>query len=91
MIIFLSGLQDIPREYYEAARIDGASSWKMFTQITLPLLRPTSFFVLLASLDGVRGFGFSGIRSDLCHDQRRTCKFDVARGFLHLSAGVQIQ
>jgi len=49
MIIFLSGLQDIPREYYEAARIDGASSWKMFTQITLPLLRPTSFFVVLVS------------------------------------------
>jgi multiple sugar transport system permease protein len=49
MIIFLSGLQDIPREYYEAARIDGASSWKMFIQITLPLLRPTSFFVVLVS------------------------------------------
>src|SRR5215469_15398775 len=49
MIIFLSGLQDIPREYYEAAKIDGANSWKMFTQITLPLLRPTSFFVLLVS------------------------------------------
>ena len=49
MIIFLSGLQDIPREYYEAARIDGAGYWKMFTHITLPLLRPTSFFVLLVS------------------------------------------
>jgi multiple sugar transport system permease protein len=49
MIIFLSGLQDIPREYYEAARIDGANSWNMFTQITLPLLRPTSFFVVLVS------------------------------------------
>jgi multiple sugar transport system permease protein len=49
MVIFLSGLQDIPREYYEAARIDGANSWRMFTRITLPLLRPTSFFVLLVS------------------------------------------
>jgi multiple sugar transport system permease protein len=49
MIIFLSGLQEIPREYYEAARIDGANSWAMFTKITLPLLRPTSFFVLLVS------------------------------------------
>jgi len=49
MVIFLSGLQDIPREYYEAAKIDGANSWQMFTQITLPLLRPTSFFVLLVS------------------------------------------
>jgi multiple sugar transport system permease protein len=49
MIIFLSGLQEIPREYYEAARIDGANPWKIFTQITLPLLRPTSFFVILVS------------------------------------------
>ena len=49
MIIFLSGLQEIPREYYEAARIDGAGPWAMFTKITLPLLRPTSFFVLLVS------------------------------------------
>jgi multiple sugar transport system permease protein len=49
MIIFLSGLQEIPREYYEAAKIDGAGPWRMFTSITLPLLRPTSFFVLLVS------------------------------------------
>jgi multiple sugar transport system permease protein len=49
MIIFLSGLQEIPREYYEAAKIDGAGPWKMFTKITLPLLRPTSFFVILVS------------------------------------------
>jgi len=49
MIIFLSGLQEIPREYYEAAKIDGAGPWAMFTKITLPLLQPTSFFVLLVS------------------------------------------
>src|SRR3984893_2801581 len=49
MIIFLSGLQEIPREYYEAAKIDGANPWAMFTNITLPLLRPTSFFVILVS------------------------------------------
>jgi multiple sugar transport system permease protein len=49
MIIFLSGLQEIPKEYYEAARIDGAGPWAMFTKITLPLLRPTSFFVVLVS------------------------------------------
>jgi multiple sugar transport system permease protein len=49
MIIFLSGLQEIPREYYEAARIDGAGPFAMFVKITLPLLRPTSFFVLLVS------------------------------------------
>jgi multiple sugar transport system permease protein len=49
MLIFLGGLQDIPNEYYEAARIDGASPATSFWQITLPLLKPTSFFVLLVS------------------------------------------
>jgi multiple sugar transport system permease protein len=49
MLIFLGGLQDIPKEYYEAARIDGAGPVQSFLQITLPLLRPTSFFVLLVS------------------------------------------
>jgi multiple sugar transport system permease protein len=50
MIIFLAGLQEIPREFYDAARIDGASAPRMFRDITLPLLKPTSFFVLLISL-----------------------------------------
>ena len=49
MLIFLGGLQDIPKEYYEAARIDGAGPIASFYLITLPLLRPTSFFVLLVS------------------------------------------
>ncbi len=49
MIIFLAGLQEIPKEYYEAARIDGAGPWTSFRTITWPLLRPTSFFVLLMS------------------------------------------
>jgi multiple sugar transport system permease protein len=49
MLIFLGGLQDIPREYYEAARIDGAGPAQSFFSITLPLLQPTSFFVLLVS------------------------------------------
>ncbi len=50
MMIFLGGLQDIPREYYEAAEIDGAGRLHRFWYITLPLLRPTSFFILLTSL-----------------------------------------
>ena len=49
MIIFLAGLQGIPTTYLEAAQIDGASKWRQFWNITLPLLRPTSFFVLLVS------------------------------------------
>jgi multiple sugar transport system permease protein len=50
MVIFLGGLQDIPQQYYEAARIDGATAVQRFWHITLPLLKPTSFFVLLVSL-----------------------------------------
>ena len=49
MLIFLGGLQDIPKEYYEAARIDGAGRAQSFWYITLPLLRPTTFFVLIVS------------------------------------------
>lgn len=50
MLIFLGGLQDIPTQYYEAAKIDGAGPIASFWYVTLPLLRPTSFFVLLVSM-----------------------------------------
>lgn len=50
MLIFLGGLQDIPQQYYEAARVDGARPSQAFWRITMPLLRPTSFFILLVSL-----------------------------------------
>lgn len=50
MLIFLGGLQDIPKEYYEAAMIDGAGPVKCFRYITLPLLKPTSFFVFMVSM-----------------------------------------
>lgn len=49
MLVFLGGLHDIPKEYYEAAQLDGAGAVARFWYITLPLLRPTSFFVLLVS------------------------------------------
>jgi multiple sugar transport system permease protein len=57
MVIFLAGLEDIPKEYYEAAKIDGAGPLAMFFSITLPLLKPTSFFILLVSMvAAVAGF-----------------------------------
>jgi raffinose/stachyose/melibiose transport system permease protein len=52
MVIFLAGLQGIPDDLYEAATIDGASSWQRFRAITLPLLKPTTFFVLMTSVIG---------------------------------------
>jgi multiple sugar transport system permease protein len=50
MVIFLAGLQNIPRTYYEAAKVDGANGWQQFLHITLPLLTPTIFFNLLTSM-----------------------------------------
>lgn len=49
-VIFLAGLQNIPTEYYEAARIDGAGTMQIFRFITWPLLRPTTLFVVVVSL-----------------------------------------
>lgn len=50
MVILLAGLQEIPRDYYEASSIDGASSLKQFFSITLPLVSPTLFFVTVTSV-----------------------------------------
>lgn len=47
MLFFLAGLQSIPSEYYDAARIDGAGAWHQFRHVTLPLLRGTLLFVLI--------------------------------------------
>ena len=52
MVIFLAGLQGIPVSYYEAARIDGASAFQEFRHITLPLISPTTFFVVVTSVIG---------------------------------------
>lgn len=49
MVIFLAGLQGIPATYYEVALIDGASVWQSFWRVTLPLIRPTLFVVVLMS------------------------------------------
>jgi multiple sugar transport system permease protein len=52
MLIFLAGLQNIPKDYYEAAELDGANDWQRFFRITLPLLSPTIFFVLVIFMIG---------------------------------------
>ncbi|MER6576907.1 sugar ABC transporter permease [Nonomuraea sp. NPDC001023] len=49
-VLFLAGLQGIPRHYYEAASIDGAGRVRQFFRITLPLLTPTTFFVVVITL-----------------------------------------
>jgi cellobiose transport system permease protein len=51
-IIALAGLQKIPSDLYEAARIDGASNWQIFCRITIPLLNPTIIFIIVTSTIG---------------------------------------
>ena len=47
VVLFLSGLYSLPKDSFEAAKIDGASGWKVFRYITLPLLKPTTLFVVV--------------------------------------------
>ncbi len=52
MVIFLAGLQDVPGDVYEAASLDGASRWRQFKDITVPLLRPVTLFVVTLGFIG---------------------------------------
>lgn len=52
MVSFLAGLQSIPASLYEAAEIDGASQWTQFWKITVPMVRPVTYFVLVLGLIG---------------------------------------
>ncbi|HEU5472289.1 MAG TPA: sugar ABC transporter permease [Actinophytocola sp.] len=52
MVVFLAGLQAIPRTMYEAADIDGATRWQQFRYVTLPLLRPTMLFAVVITTIG---------------------------------------
>jgi multiple sugar transport system permease protein len=57
-LIFLAGLQGIPQEFYEAAEIDGAGAWAKMRRITIPLIFPTTFFVLvMAFISAFQLFG----------------------------------
>ncbi|HYV91498.1 MAG TPA: sugar ABC transporter permease [Chitinophagales bacterium] len=55
VILFLVGLQTVPPQYYEAAKLEGASQWQQFYHITLPMINPTIFMVVILSTIG----GFS--------------------------------
>ena len=52
MVVFLAGLQSIPGEVYEAAAVDGATGWRRFRDITVPLLKPVTLFVVTIGLIG---------------------------------------
>ena len=52
MVIYLAGLQSVPEELYDAAKVDGASAWQQLRNITLPLVSPTTFFLLIIQMIG---------------------------------------
>jgi multiple sugar transport system permease protein len=57
MVIFLAGLKQVPTELYEAASVDGASPWRQFVSVTLPMLSPVIFFnLVLETINGFQGF-----------------------------------
>ncbi len=58
MILYLAGLQTIPPEYEEAARLDGASGWQVFSKITIPLLKPTiALCAIISCISALKVFG----------------------------------
>jgi multiple sugar transport system permease protein len=52
MVIYLAGLQSIPEEMYDASKVDGANAWQRLLYITIPLLRPTTFFLFITGVIG---------------------------------------
>jgi multiple sugar transport system permease protein len=77
MVIYLAGLQNVPRELYEAAEIDGATGWRRFWHVTLPMLRPVIYFnVLMGMISAMQIFTQAFIVSDAANGQTGT--FDGA-------------
>ena len=61
LVIFAAGLAGISREYFEAARVDGAGGWQIFWRITFPLLSPTLLFVVLTTIVETADYAFTPI------------------------------
>ncbi len=58
MVIWLAGLQAIPSELYDAAKVDGANGWRLHRYVTIPLLRPTAaFIIVIATIGALQVFG----------------------------------
>lgn len=84
MMIFLAGLKGISPVYYEAAKIEGANRWQMFTRITMPSITKTTFLV-----STMLNRYLPGIRPGLCSYEGRTWKCDDHIGLLHLQQRLQ--
>ncbi|MGH2389493.1 MAG: carbohydrate ABC transporter permease, partial [Chloroflexota bacterium] len=85
-VVFTAGLQSLPRQYYEAAEVDGANAWIKFWRITLPLLSPTSFFLVVIIL--INAFQFFDLSYVMTQggpgDATRTIVFYIYDTAFHL-------
>ena len=86
MIILLAGLQNIPKSYYEAADIDGANPFRKYFSITLPLLSPTLFFVVILSVMGALKqfdlvYMMTGIQNPAIRQTRTLVYYFFEQGF----------
>jgi ABC-type sugar transport system permease subunit len=90
-VLFLAGLQGIPRDLYEAAQIDGANRWGQFWNVTLPMLSPTTFFVLITTMvTGLQVFNepYALIPSRPIPENAATTVFNIYReGFFEFRFG----
>lgn len=93
IIIFLAGLESIPIEFYEAAKIDGARSWDLFRYITLPLLNPTIVFLsVIGTINAIQVFtqvlnmSFQGMGGPL-DSTMSLVLFIYQQGFQHFKMG----
>ncbi|MEU8620657.1 sugar ABC transporter permease [Streptomyces sp. NPDC048623] len=97
-LIYLAGMQSIPRELYEAAEMDGASRWRQFVHVTLPGLRPTIVFtVVVSTIGATQLFGepllFEGSVSGGISHQYQTLGlylYEQGWGFFHLGRAAAI-
>lgn len=91
MVLFLAGLQGIPNDLYEAAQVDGANQLNQFRFITLPQLRPTTFFVIVTTIiNGLQVFNepFVLFRGDAFPDEIRTAVLNLyLKGFKDIQFG----
>ncbi|MCH0541681.1 sugar ABC transporter permease [Streptomyces sp. MUM 203J] len=97
-LIYLAGMQSIPRELYEAAEVDGASRWRQFLHVTLPGLRPTIVFtVVVSTIGATQLFGepllYEGSVSGGISHQYQTLglyMYEQGWGFFHLGRAAAI-
>ena len=52
MLLYLAALQSVPKSFYEAAKLDGANAWQSFWHITLPMVKPVTFFIIVTNIIG---------------------------------------